>query len=79
VPKPPPHLKVNRAKVIVDDAGVKHLTVCESRGEEKYIAESETVLLAAARRWIDSDRIWRPEVVAPQVLLGFFIAFESHR
>jgi Zn finger protein HypA/HybF involved in hydrogenase expression len=43
VPKPPPRLKVQRAKVIVTDAGVKRLTVCESCGEEKYIAEGQTV------------------------------------
>ena len=43
VPKPPPRLKVQRAKVIVTDAGVKRLTVCESCGEGKYIAEDETV------------------------------------
>jgi hypothetical protein len=36
-------LKVQRAKVIVTDAGVKRLTVCESCGEEKYIAEGQTV------------------------------------
>jgi hypothetical protein len=34
---------VQRAKVIVTDAGVKRLTECESCGEEKYIAEGETV------------------------------------
>jgi len=43
VPKPPPRLKVQRAKVIVTDAGVKRLTVCESRDEEKYIPEGESV------------------------------------
>ena len=43
VPKPPSRLKVQRAKVIVADAGVKRLTVCESCGEEKYIAEGESV------------------------------------
>jgi hypothetical protein len=43
VPKPPPRLKVQRAKVIVTDAGVKHLTECESCGEGKYIAEGESV------------------------------------
>jgi Zn finger protein HypA/HybF involved in hydrogenase expression len=43
VPKSPPYLKVQRAKVIVSDAGVKRLTVCESCGERKYIAEGETV------------------------------------
>jgi hypothetical protein len=43
VPKPPPRLKVQRAKVIVTDAGVKRLTECESCGEEKYIAEGQTV------------------------------------
>jgi hypothetical protein len=34
---------VQRAKVIVTDAGVKRLTVCESCGEEKYIPEGESV------------------------------------
>ena len=43
VPKPPPRLKVQRAKVIVTDAGVKRLTACESCDEEKYIAEGQTV------------------------------------
>jgi hypothetical protein len=36
-------LKIKRAKVVVDDAGVKRLTVCESCDEEKYIAEGQTV------------------------------------
>jgi hypothetical protein len=39
----PPRLKIKRAKVVVNDAGVTRLTVCESCGEEKYIAEGETV------------------------------------
>jgi hypothetical protein len=43
VPKPPPRLKVQRATVIVTDAGVKRLTECELCGEEKYIAEGESV------------------------------------
>lgn len=43
VPKPPPRLKVQRAKVIVTDAGVKRLTECELCGEEKYIAEGQRV------------------------------------
>jgi hypothetical protein len=43
VPTPPPRLKVQRAKVIVTDAGVKRLIVCESCSERKYIAEGETV------------------------------------
>ena len=43
MPKPPPHLKIQRAKTIVNDAGVKVLTECESCGEEKYIVEDETV------------------------------------
>jgi hypothetical protein len=43
MPKPPPRLKVQRAKVIVTDADVKRLTVCESCGEEKYIAGGESV------------------------------------
>jgi len=30
-------------KVIVTDVGVKRLTVCESCGEEKYVAEGESV------------------------------------
>jgi hypothetical protein len=34
---------------------------------------------AAVRRRIHCDTVRRPEVVPPQVLLGFFIAFESHR
>jgi hypothetical protein len=43
VPKPPPNLNIKRARVVVDNVGVKRLTVCESCGEEKYIAEGETV------------------------------------
>jgi Zn finger protein HypA/HybF involved in hydrogenase expression len=43
VPKPPPRLKIKRAKVIVTDDGVKRLTVCESCGEEKYTAEGKGV------------------------------------
>jgi hypothetical protein len=43
VPKPPPRLKVQRAKVIVTDAGVKRLTECELCGKEKHIAEGQTV------------------------------------
>jgi len=39
VPKHPPHLKVQRAKVIVTDAGVKRLTECESCAEEKYMVK----------------------------------------
>jgi hypothetical protein len=43
MPKPPPHLKIKRAKAIFDDAGIKVLTECESCGEEKYIVEGQTV------------------------------------
>jgi hypothetical protein len=43
VPKHPPHLIIKRARVIVDDTGVKRLTECESCGEEKYIVEGERV------------------------------------
>ncbi len=43
VPTPPPRLKIKRAKVVVNDAGVKRFTACESCGEEKYIAEGEGV------------------------------------
>jgi hypothetical protein len=43
VPKPPSRLKVQRAKVIVTDAGVKRFAECASCGEEKYIAEGESV------------------------------------
>ena len=43
VPKPPPRLKIERARVVVDDAGLKRLTKCESCGEEKYIVEGQTV------------------------------------
>jgi hypothetical protein len=43
VPKPPPHLKIKRARVVVDDTGVKRLTECESCGEGKYIVEGQTV------------------------------------
>ena len=43
MPKPPPNLKIKRAKAVVDDAGIKVLTECESCGKEKYIAEGQTV------------------------------------
>ena len=43
MPKPPPHIKIKRAKAIVDDTGRKVLTECESCGEEKYIVEGEKV------------------------------------
>jgi hypothetical protein len=43
MPKSPPRLKVQRAKVIVTDTAVKRLIVCESCGQEKYIAEGESV------------------------------------
>jgi hypothetical protein len=43
VPKPPPRLKIKRARVVVDDAGLKRLSVCQSCGEEKYVLEGETV------------------------------------
>ena len=42
-PKHPPRLKIKRARVVVNDAGVKRLTECESCGEEKYISETEMV------------------------------------
>jgi hypothetical protein len=43
MPKPPPNLKVQRAKTIVDDTGIKILTECERCGLEKYIVERQTV------------------------------------
>ena len=43
MPKPPPHLKIQRAKAYVDDAGRKVLTPCGLCGEGKYIAEGESV------------------------------------
>ncbi len=43
VPKPPPRLKIKRARVVVNYVGVKRLTECESCGEEKYIREGESV------------------------------------
>ena len=43
VPKPPPHLKIKRAKAIVDDTGRKVLTPCGLCGEGKYIVEGQTV------------------------------------
>jgi len=41
--KPPFHLTFRRAKVFVDDAGIKALTECERCGQEKYIVEGQTV------------------------------------
>jgi hypothetical protein len=43
VPKHPPHLKIQRAKVIVDDEGQKFLGVCDSCGREVYLAEDQTL------------------------------------
>jgi hypothetical protein len=43
VPKPPPHLKIQRAKTIVDDTGVMVLTECERCGKEKYIVEGQMI------------------------------------
>ena len=37
MPNHPPHLKIQRAKAFVDNAGLKRLTVCEACGAEKYI------------------------------------------
>jgi hypothetical protein len=42
-PKHPPHVKIQRAKVIVDDEGQKFLTTCDSCGKEKYIIEGQAV------------------------------------
>jgi hypothetical protein len=43
MPKHPPRLKVQHAKVIVTDAGVKRLTVCESCCEGKHILEGDSI------------------------------------
>ena len=43
MPKHPPHLKIQRAKVIVDDEEQKFLTTCDSCGKEKYIIKGQTV------------------------------------
>lgn len=43
VPKPPPNLKVQRAKTIVDGTGIKVLTKCERCGKAKHIVEGQTV------------------------------------
>jgi hypothetical protein len=43
MPKPPHNLKIKRAKAIVDDAGIKVLTECESCGKEEYILEGQAV------------------------------------
>jgi hypothetical protein len=40
---PPPHTKIQRAKTIVYDTGIKVLTECERCGKEKYIVEGQTV------------------------------------
>ena len=41
----PPHLKIQRAKVIVDDDGQKFLTTCDSCRKEKYIIRKLCVAL----------------------------------
>jgi hypothetical protein len=43
MPKVPPHVKIQRAKVIVDDEGQKFLMTCDSCQKEKYIIEGQTV------------------------------------
>jgi hypothetical protein len=43
MPKPPPHIKIRRAKAIVDDAGRKVLAECVSCGKYRYIVEGRTV------------------------------------
>jgi len=43
MPKHPPHLKIQRAKAFVDATGRMVLIECESCGQEKYVAEGQTV------------------------------------
>jgi len=43
MPKQPPHLKIQRAKVIVDDEGKKVRTTCESCGTDVYLLEGQTL------------------------------------
>jgi len=44
MPKPPPHLKIQRAKAFVDATGRMVLIECESCGQEKYVAEGQNRL-----------------------------------
>jgi hypothetical protein len=39
----PPHVKIQRAKAIVDDEGEKFLTTCESCDKEVYLPEGEMI------------------------------------
>ena len=50
MPEPPPHLRVQRAKTIVDHAGIKILIECESCGKEKYIVEGQTICVECKAR-----------------------------
>ena len=43
VPNLPPHVKIQRAKVIVDNEGRKILTICRRCQKETYVLEGRTV------------------------------------
>jgi hypothetical protein len=43
MPKHPSHIRIQPAKAFVDDSGRMVLIECESCGQEKYLAERQTV------------------------------------
>jgi hypothetical protein len=43
MPKHSPHLKIQRAKAIVDNEGQKFLSVCDLCGKEAYLIEDQTL------------------------------------
>jgi hypothetical protein len=49
MPKPPPQIKIKRAKAIVDDAGRKVLAECVSCGKYRYIVEVERSAMSVKR------------------------------
>jgi hypothetical protein len=50
MPARPPHLKIQRAKVIVDNEGQKFLTICEICGMDCYLLEGQTICTESKTR-----------------------------
>jgi hypothetical protein len=46
----PPHVKIQRAKVIVDNEGQKFLMTCESCGADVYLREGQTICEKCSKR-----------------------------
>jgi len=47
---PPPHVKIQRAKVIVDNEGEKFLRTCAVCGSDVYLLEGQTVCSQCSNR-----------------------------